>query len=291
MPEKLKNVACSLLGRAGFHQSYVAPPIDLRGLLDNPAEAIGRSAGNPVLVNLPLASCRSMLAVAFACTNTSGQPFIDTARGILNGSVTGYIGSPLQRYYESFQPSNLAELLGIEPTDKGPASRLPPYAFVFPWHGTPTVQQCRIKSQKIRKENMFHGSKLSGSNGWHLIGPISPEKGILEFERLSKTLCSIQKNGYKRNNGPDGDMVGVILVRDDTCVAVIAPGQHRISALVALGYDKAPVRISCTFVPIVYRETATSWPAVKNGFMTVEQALSVFDRVFEGQQPPGFSKT
>ncbi|TVQ97059.1 MAG: hypothetical protein EA403_15240 [Spirochaetaceae bacterium] len=39
-------------------------------------------------------------------------------------------------------------------------------------------------------------------------------------------------------------------------------------------------------VAIVNRADHASWPAVTAGLLTPAQALTVFDRIFEGRQPP-----
>jgi hypothetical protein len=285
MPISFKRNIIKLLEKAGFYQPHRFVPVDFRGILDDPVQALKRSAGRPALINFPLNSCRSMLPVAFPCTKTSGHPLIETAMGILDGTVIGYIGSPLQNYYQRFQPANLSQLMGLGSMDDGPASKLSPYAFIFPWGGTPSVKLMRNKIVLISKENRAHHAKLAGKHGWLTCGPIAAEKGMLEYARQVKTLHSIQKHGYQRDNGMDGDLCGTVLVNGNDCVLGISPGQHRIAALVALGYDVAPVRIGHTKIPIIYRTAVDSWPSVKNGFYSVKQALEIFDRVFEGRQP------
>ncbi len=288
-PKILKDSVIDILAQAGYHRSYRKPPVDFRGLLDDPVEAIVRSAGNPVLIELPATSCRSMSSAAFICSKTSGHPLIDTALGILNGRIANYAGSPLQKYHESFQPANLADFMGIVPADQHPVALLSPYAFVYPWEGIPNTQMQRQNYQWMVTENKKHRPEFSVMKEWYAIGPVSMEKGNLEFERLSKVLYSVKEKGFRRVDGLDGDICGVILVKDGKFVALISPGQHRIAVLVALGCDHVPVRIGNRAVPIVHRETVKSWPAVTGGFFNELQALNVFDRVFEGRQPHIYS--
>ena len=284
----LGSIKCNiirLLEKAESYQTHRFALVDFRGLMDDPIKALKRSAGRPVLINFPLKSCRSMLPVAFPCTTTSGHPLIETVLGILNGTVTSYMGSPLQKYYQFFQPANLAELMGLEPMDNDSASRLSPYAFIFPWGGIPSARLMRKKLVVLSKENRAHYAKIAGKHGWVTCGPISVEKGMLEYSRQVKTLQSIQQHGYQRNDGKDGDVCGTVLVNDNDCVLGISPGQHRIAALVALGYEAAPIRIGHTRIPIINRDEVDSWPSVKGGFFSAKQALEIFDRVYDGRQP------
>lgn len=69
---------------------------------------------------------------------------------------------------------------------------------------------------------------------------------------------------------------------------MISRGQHRIAALAAMGAKTAPVRL---LPKIIARSEASLWPNVDRGFYTVEQAMAVFDRIFEGRQPDAFTAT
>jgi len=286
VPFELKSFAIDLLSSKGFYRIHRVPPVDLRGLLDDPVGALTRSAGNPVLINVSLCDCRGLPPVAYPCTKDSAHPFIETALGILNGSVTKYHGSSLQIYYDRFQPKNLAQLLGFDTDHSSPLFRMPPYTYTFfPWDGIPGTNKSRDTLKSLSKENKSHGVKLSSKSGWQLCGPVSGEKGELEFMRLLKIIESIQRNGYNRHNDHDGDISGQVLVRDKKCIIIITPGHHRIAALAALGFETAPVRIGSKPVSIVYRTDVKLWPAVRSGVISEKQALCLFDRVFEGRQP------
>lgn len=286
IPFELKIFAIDLLSSKGFYRIHRVPPVDLRDLLDDPVEALTRSSGNPALINVPVNHCRGLSPVAFPCTKDAAHPFIETALGILNGSVTRYDGSPLQVYYDRFQPANLAGLLGLDTDHPSPLSRMSPYTYAFfPWDGIPNINNSRDARKVISLENKSQGVRLSPKTGWQLCGPVSGRKGELEFMRLSKILESIQRNGYNRHNDYDGDISGQVLVRGEQYVIIITPGDHRIAALAALGYENVPVRIGSKPVPIVFRTDVKLWPAVRSGMMSEKQALCVFDRVFEGRQP------
>ncbi len=286
IPFELKNFAIDLLSSKGFYRIHRVPPVDLRGLLDDPVEALTRSSGNPVLINVPLNHCRGLSPVAYPCTKDAAHPFVETALGILNGSVKKYHESPLQIYYDHFQPANLARLLGLDADHSSPLSRMSPYTYAFfPWDGIPNINKSRDARKVISLENKSQGVRLSSKTGWQLCGPVSGKKGELEFRRLSNILESIQMNGYNRSNDSDGDVAGQVLVRDKKCIIIITQGHHRIAALAALGYENVPVRIGSKPVPIVFRTDVKLWPAVRSGMMSEKQALCLFDRVFEGRQP------
>ncbi|WP_157703124.1 hypothetical protein [Alkalispirochaeta alkalica] len=285
LPTTLKKTFNQSLHRLGYYRRFELPPVDLRGLVEGPEEAYRRCGGLPFVLDVPLSNCRGMLPAAFPCIKGSGHPYIETAIQLLNGRISCYQGSPLFFYYQSFQPRDLSEVYGLELREGHPAKALPPFSFVFPWVGSPSRYSARRRSASLAAENKTHGQAVSGDAGWHSIGPVSLEKGELEFARLGHILGEIEAHGYIRSDALDGDVYGVVLIHDDDFVVTIAPGQHRIAAMAALGYKKIPVRIGAKPVSIVRRETVGSWPAVRDGVISEIEALSIFDRVFEGQQP------
>ena len=104
--------------------------------------------------------------------------------------------------------------------------------------------------------------------------------------RLTRLLKSIQKNGYYRHDGYNGDIGGYILVKDGKFVVMIITGQHRIAVLAALDFQTIAVRIGhLSNLTVVRREEVHSWPGVQSSVFTIEEALQVFDRIFEGKQP------
>ncbi len=63
--------------------------------------------------------------------------------------------------------------------------------------------------------------------------------------------------------------------------------------LAALGWRKIPVTIRpVSYVPggVVNCNKVFEWPGVRAGVFSEEQALNVFDRVFEGRQPPALER-
>lgn len=103
-----------------------------------------------------------------------------------------------------------------------------------------------------------------------------------EYRWLEGSLRSIRENGYR----PDR-FRSIIrarrLVRVDGCAAyLLLDGNHRVSALSALGYKEASVR----YLPVAtVRGAAVSrWPQVRNGTYTELDAARVFAVYFDGNQ-------
>jgi hypothetical protein len=258
-------------------------PVDLRGLVSDPLEAWQRCRGDLCLVDVPPDRCRSMDLMGFACGLDQPHPFVLTAAGILDGSVTSYEASPLKAYYDGFQPRTVLDLYGWDPAAAGPALTAPTLCAANPWEDTPGPHM-----RAMRRRVNFHDSvPYGGSDGddesyidW---GPATARKGELEFRRLSEVAASVLRGGYAPRPGRDAHIRGKLLVDGERSVISIGNGHHRIAVLTALGWPTVPVMIARD---IVRRETVEDWPGVRSGALTPAQALDAFDIVLHGRRPP-----
>lgn len=60
----------------------------------------------------------------------------------------------------------------------------------------------------------------------------------------------------------------------------ISQGHHRIAALAALGYETITLQLE--FRNTIRRSEVEWWPAVRQGWFTRKEAVTVFDRIFMG---------
>jgi hypothetical protein len=271
-----------VLSKIGF-EARPMRPLDLRGITDNPIHAAYLVGHRVCVLDVPLAYCRGMLG--FAYSHQTLQPFVQTVRKYIGGSVSAYKASPLQEYYEHFRPGNVWELLGLDGHPSPALLNSPPFACVLPWEPRSLEQKSRARVAHIRQENTKRGADLTIDHGDGRVGPISLEKGELEFRTLVQLTESIRKKGYLRTDEPDGDVLGTCLIDPVKGVRFLVwTGKHRIAVLAALGFEYVPLRIS--FVRAPRLTEAAYWPHVRNGLFTLEQATSLFDRIFDGRPPP-----
>lgn len=258
-------------------------PVDLTQVTDNPLEAGYRAGGKSFLIHADVSRCRNLWWFPL---DSKHNPFTRTITEYRNATCRTYEDSYLHRFYESFQPKCVAEIFGFE----GPADPrlrdMPAKALVFPWDRGDMVRRLKFRHNYALVENTSRGRKLSGEHGILWLGPVSREKGELEFRNLMRIAGSVESNGYARSGKPDGDISAFVLLRDADFRYQIAKGNHRSSVLPALGHSSIPVRIQGTSIArFIYREQAEYWPNVKSGLYTRQQALQIFDTVFDGMDP------
>jgi hypothetical protein len=212
---------------------------------------------------------------------------INTVRLYDEGKCDRYVGSPLQFYFESFQPQSMAEGLGLVDRSSGSAVwKTPPYAAVLPWRSINVLIKERTSQQRRNRGllNVLSRSgrelegELSGTIAW---GPVSQGFGEACFLRLTSLFRSIKTNGY-RFPPPDQPLRVEILIRGGRAVIEPTSGKHRIVAIAATKLASVPVYLGGKNSAIVRRERASDWPLVKEGFFDVKEAEAIFDSVFDG---------
>lgn len=278
---KLKHdIFRSLAGRLWRYSSRCA---DLRGQGADPILAAYLSPGLQFVIDVEMGRCLGLHSLAFSYRRGGGHPFVVTLLDYACGQGQTYEGSALEQYYACSQPRNAADALGLEGDAVDERLRGGgPLASSLPWDVLAPQAHEEFWTGIATRDYVENGFSLDASHGWKAWGPASAAAGKAEFTRLVQSYLAIKKHGYVRHSAYDGDIEGRILTSGGDYRILIERGQHRIAALAALGFDKLPVRLAPASVR---REEAAFWPQVVSGVYTTEQALFVFDRMFEARQP------
>jgi hypothetical protein len=256
-------------------------PKDLRETIVDPIRAKYFARASSFLLDVPPEKC--IILWRYNCGKSAGNPFVDTIIDYCENNHDTYEGSKLEEYYKSFQPDNAAELFNLKGNLHPDLVNYPSHAKVLPWNNADMEGRTEYLERSIRLENRNRGKDLPLEHGIQDYGPISKEKGELEINTLIKLTESIKKHGYLRSGKFDDDITGFVLVKSDNYKFMIRHGMHRAAVLSALDYKMLPVRVERSGIPaFIYRKEVEAWPKVVDGLYTVDQALQVFDLIFEG---------
>lgn len=232
------------------------------------------------VLNIPLANCRSYLLGLLP----QEHPFCTTLKAY-NTQPHTYQNSLLAKYYDEFQPQTMADVLKLA---SAKLSQYPAMATVMPWsYSTPEQRVKRFcvegsESRLLAKEAFQHGLNPAENFGCQFFGPVSDDHSKLEFERLTAVNTNIVKNGYLPTE--HGHLHGEFLIDGSQWVWVAIGGKHRFSVLSALDYPVIPVAKTSRWASLYVRRSEVDyWPNVRNGLFSVEEALSVFDRIMIGE--------
>jgi hypothetical protein len=199
-----------------------------------------------------------------------------------------YKGSPLEAFYNCYQPRTAGELFGIEPKSSSVLNKLPPSGAPLPWRPQQPSELVRQRKNQICQDNNEHGAHLSADDGDPFLGPVSSHKGQLEFSRLIRVFESIKKSGFSIDWQGINNINVVGLTSGNKWRAMVSSsGQHRLAALAVLGYETVVVQLESRegLSGIIRREDYMHWPMVQSGVVTECEALATFDRLFSGRQP------
>lgn len=248
---------------------------------DSPIELLYKTNRPLILVKVPIADVRFMGFHGYKADKESNAPFTATIREYINNNVKHYNESALSRFYSTFQPKSIAEYLYLGKTVNNVLNSLPASGIFFPWSNIEPTDRIKQRSIEIEIDSKEHKSKLKIVAGDSFYGPVSSEKGKLEYNRLINVYNSIKKNGFKVDLKGRNNIGAIILESNDEYRYFVRYGQHRVAALSNLDYKHITLQIEKNL--IVRRSEVMFWPAVVKGYLTESEALVFFDRVFIGK--------
>ncbi len=280
MKQLLKNSILLLLNRFGYS---LVKHYHNKELMINHIESLYDLRYNfPVghyinAFEIEIDSCISHNGLSFS--SQGWHPYVESLKEYANGKTSKYKDSVLKHFYFVFQPLSAFEPCIPSGLLTSNYLNMPNYTYIFPWEVVnPDAKSKSIKRCQEIENRVFGNKKLRIDSGCSHHGPVDEKKGALEYERLVNIYNSISNNGYMRNPGEDGDIMGTILYHDGEYRFIVEIGFHRISALSVLGYKKIPVRL---ITPIVVKEKHIDyWFQVKTGFWSKKSALSYFHALF-----------
>lgn len=280
--ERSRVLVRRALDRLSRRMGRSQEPRDCRHLDLGPLVALYRYGARGVIANVPLARCRTFGALAIPPTSQAGHPYVLTAQMHLAGGDADYAASPLKAYYEAVQPRTAAEFLGLPNDATETLGRMEAIEADLPWAGTSGPHVRAQRARFMERDSAAFGQSMGLEYGWSFVGPVSAEKGGLEIDRTVAIVDAIAREGYQAAVPADHGW-GYLLRDGSDYTCLIWGGQHRVSALAALGYDNMPLLLCPQ--RIAERRHAGRWPAVRAGLVTKDQALQVFDRVMAGRLP------
>ena len=203
------------------------------------------------------------------------NPFLQSAREYLSGRQTQYAGSALERFYRLYAPETAAAYLCPELPAGGPLSALQAAAYIHPWSLRSPAQRLKERRRQNRAEErqLGPGNRASGLNR---MGPVSPEKGRIEFTRLTRLADSIGRRGYDRTLVRDVEVAA--LRRDGQMRYVIVSGYHRAAVLAALGWTQIPVLLKPR--QILDETLLQNAPALRSGYWNGAELAAYLDYLF-----------
>ena len=249
-------------------------------IFDDPIEALCSLQGGGDLIAFECPLDRMIHRKGFRWVSSKGwHPFVESLREYEAGESTCYNDSILRSYYEKHCPEDASDALVGFNTSPDVFHEYPPYGYrLSPWRSNTICDVEKNVRYWTKEDNKEHGRPditfSSGGNKSH--GPVSREKGNLEYERLTSVYESIKKNGYMYSEGYPHFRV---LKRKDEYLFRPVRRKHRIAAMAALGYDSVPAlydRLSVINIAMV-----NWWPKVVQGVWSSEQAKQYFDYLFD----------
>jgi hypothetical protein len=267
------------------------PTVDLRATVTSPVGAYYAAGGRPALIDVALDHCRWIGGPGLPYSRAAGHPYIRTLLDYETG-VTAYARSYLKKYWAIWQPTSLAETYGLLPAACHPLLvTTPPIHDVLPWAGQSKIAY--MENREWLNDPGYRALDAAGCPPASSCGPKPDWYGTARFAYLIRLYERIKTDGY-RDHAPQTlpyfqqHPVGQVLLKGDQHRIVLVNGQHRAAILCALGQRTLPVVVHVQNhrgLTVVRREDAHLWPLVRSHVFSLEQALTIFDAMFNGTTP------
>jgi len=178
----------------------------------------------------------------------------------------------LWSYFQKFQPRDMYEaIFGRIAEDDGLARDVlshyrDPERGPMPWRWQKDIEQ---------------GAHMAEFIGEY--GPWPAENIAKEFARIKRVCDIIRKQGYDPSQAAheDDTIRGVLLKSGNDWKMVILGGNHRASALAALGNSHIPVQADRTLPAMIDVDNAVQWPCVRTGVMPESVAVKIATSYFQ----------
>ncbi len=226
------------------------------------------------LLDIPIDCCCT--GYGFSFKPGVGNPFVDFPLEQLNAD---FVDTSFYRFCHAYNPLNARDVFfpGSLSHPRLKDVRIDPDFSKF---RVPEFPLFWSRPYQIRRYMVKQSNFSESIDNTHILS-----KAEQHFHRSSVVFRSIKQEGFQiPTEGPSlsqAFICGVLLKRGPDLRFVVTSGQHRVGALVALGWTDIPVLLDNHFAPTVDRKFAAHWPIVTENLYTLEAALACFDRFFD----------
>lgn len=174
------------------------------------------------------------------------------------GKTSVSLRTPVFNFHKNFCPATTGEALGLRLENDLPL-------FVYPWGVFGTGAMSTEKKVLVSR----------------FCGPSTSEFIHQEEERIVSLKDLLVRDGYAPSRYPNSYIQGVWLVsKSHDRRFVVLQGNHRMAILSYLGYSKVEVRSDMFNVRKVCEVDAKTWPLVKAGIISEDEAIKIFRAFF-----------
>lgn len=223
------------------------------------------------IVELPLNRSRGLPRFCFS--ENSRHPYVNALRSSDTNISLEYIYEKLNFF---FQNDNFQSYFN-EIFKKESFRNVGPWQIPMPWQKENLEEWTLSMKAVFKNDSKRFGVNLTALDGWSWSGPVSENKLTVEAKRLYSIYNSIKKSGYITPKDLNNSIQVLILVDSHgSWTWQVQTGQHRMAVLSALSYERASVCV----IGVVFKNDAEFWPNVSNGLYTKNEALTMFDKIF-----------
>lgn len=215
---------------------------------------------------VPIARCVHYGAFRYGCG--AFNPYENYAKAFAAGGDVGEARARFIDFLQHYRPADFGAALGIALSRRHPL-------WSFPWAHPP--------AEKPGVAGWFDAPEDVPDILTHFSPSGIPRARIEEeFAWLERALTSIRAQGYQPGRFTGHIEARKLVAADGGARYLITDGNHRLSALSALGQESVVIRYRWRMT--AHEAGLTRWPQVAAGLFSPEDARRVFRAYFEGNE-------
>lgn len=182
-------------------------------------------------------------------------------------------------YQNVLNVTSVGDYLGLARASRSQRA-LPHWAAVSPWDPMSLSEMYRWLPARVRKNRKSNGLDLPkiafGKNLMRLDALHGANSHAVQYFEL---MHSISAEGFWESPNSSDPLLVKVLRKGASQRWMIWSGSHRVVSASVLEIEGVHGHV----IEVVRREEAPYWPNVQNGCFAVDQALSIFDSLFESR--------
>ncbi len=207
----------------------------------------------------------------FAYGPSGWHPYVEALQEHLAEPDLPYESTSLARFYASYQPSTVHDLL----IDGAAPGRV-----LATWPAVdPLIDVWSVTGQGVA-ETCAHLQGRQPLPHSQYRGPVARAAGAMHLQRTVQFYESARDTGYRPLDYPSGFVTGHFLTRGEDYRCVIGHGNHRVAALRVLGHSRVAIMLRPAHPPVIAHDRLERWSRARGGLLGSEEAAAVFDGFF-----------
>jgi hypothetical protein len=225
-------------------------------------------------ITVPFSLGSTIRGVSFN-NNLTQDPYGKLCKDIFNGLDNKTILSNLSLTFNKEKHLNAADIVHLKDNTK--LMMYPAWAIVMPWEKSSIEKKFEAYPDSFYKNRFSKDLTFESNSRLSIIETMYSSKSLEnKVSQMDKLFKSIKRHGLRED--PNFPKINILVRANEWRWFMGDAGNHRSYVCSCFDFETLEARVSS----IIYKNAVNSWPNVKNGTYSLEEAENIFDSYFNG---------